>query len=57
MRCVKIPYSVINIDDNAFEDCPKLKKIYYEGADYEWDEINRGDWRKYGNNCNVVYYA
>lgn len=57
LNSVKIPYSVINIDDNAFEDCPKLKTIYYEGADYEWDEINRGDWRKYGNNCTVVYYA
>lgn len=57
LNSVKIPYSVMNIDDNAFEDCPKLKTIYYEGADYEWDEINRGDWRKYGNNCTVVYYA
>ena len=57
LNSIKIPYSVINIDDNAFEDCPKLKTIYYEGAEYEWDEINRGDWRKYGNNCTVVYYA
>ena len=57
LNSIKIPYSVIKIDDNAFEDCPKLKTIYYEGADYEWDEINRGDWRKYGSNCTVVYYA
>ena len=43
LTSVKIPSSVISIGDNAFLDCKKLKKVYYDGSEDDWSAIEKGE--------------
>lgn len=38
-----IPNTVKSIGDNAFLDCKKLKKVYYDGSEDDWSAIEKGE--------------
>ncbi|MDE7385402.1 MAG: leucine-rich repeat domain-containing protein, partial [Anaeroplasmataceae bacterium] len=40
LRKVTIPKSIISISRRAFEKCPNLKEVYYEGTIEDWCDID-----------------
>lgn len=47
---ISIPESVIEINNNAFENCSSLKNVYFEGTRDEWNEIIISS---IGNDCLI----
>ena len=39
LTSVTIPNSVITINKNAFYDCNKIKMVYFEGTEAQWEEV------------------
>lgn len=42
-KLVYIPKSVIGIEEGAFNKCPNLTDVYYEGTEKEWNNIKIDD--------------
>ena len=43
LRSVTLPHSIKRIEDGAFEHCPALTSIVYEGTMAEWNSIEKGE--------------
>ena len=41
LRSVTLPHSIKRIEDGAFEHCPALTAIVYEGTMAEWNNIDK----------------
>ncbi len=56
MESIKIPDSIIRIEDGAFSGCTALKNVYFDGTKTEWSKIAIGE----NNDCltkAIVTYA
>ena len=47
---IYIPKSITHIYHGAFKDCQKLKEVYYEGSEVDWNNINIETSKKIINN-------
>jgi hypothetical protein len=52
---VVIPDSVTLIDYHAFNDCSKLKDVYYTGSEEEWNAILIGSCNPSLTNATIHY--
>jgi hypothetical protein len=52
---IYIPKNIVKIEGSAFENCPNVTKITYEGTIAEWKEVELGmDWFV-GSDIDVVH--
>ncbi len=52
---ISIPKSVKVIDNDAFEFCFNLEKVYYSGTEEEWEAISIGSSNEYLTNATIHY--
>lgn len=43
LESIIIPKSVTSIGDDLFDECKKIFRIYYEGTEAEWNNVNIGN--------------
>ena len=53
---VKISKNITSIGANAFNGCASLDTIYFDGSDYEWTLIEKGEnWNQNAGKCEMRY--
>ena len=52
-----IPSKVSNISSSAFSGCDRLKIVYFEGTEFEWDKIEVSSGNSYLVNATIYYYS
>ena len=55
LKSISIPDSVESIGDCAFESCSKLKDVYYNGDEKQWESISIGRENSSLENANIHY--
>ena len=52
---IKIPRSVKTVGDHAFMACEKIKDVFYEGTEKEWNKIDFGKGNEFLKNAEVHF--